>query len=365
MSPPARAARRRSAGASPSLLIASLCRLDPGLIVVERDLAAAPPPHPDRDFVRASLMTASDARRPLDADAQFRRAVGAEGLDSTTSCGLDAPSATSPAGKVGLLGRSPGSRVVIACGGPLRRRRRRRSASTASAPYLRYAFGGRRPFQLRGRSGSKSSTAGRRGGSSAHRRSGAAAGSRRSGAGLAIDGLQVNRAALARAQPGDRLARFPQLAAPRRRRARRSTAWPTFRLTKYSPLTVGDLRRGDEIDDRVGALLRARSRSAWRAETAGRSSPPASSPKREATKPGCRQLAVTPVPASRRASSRVNRMLAELRAAVGPHAGVFARALQVVEGEPRAGGAPAAAVETIRAGAEAMSGSAAPAVSTK
>src|SRR5216684_1343374 len=35
-------------------------------------------------------------------------------------------------------------------------------------------------------------------------------------------------------------------------------------------------------------------------------------PKRLATKPGCRQLAVTPVAARRRASSRVNRILASL-----------------------------------------------------
>ena len=38
--------------------------------------------------------------------------------------------------------------------------------------------------------------------------------------------------------------------------------------------------------------------------------PPASSPKRDATMPGCRQLAVTLVPARRLASSRVKRMLA-------------------------------------------------------
>src|SRR5674476_1294060 len=37
--------------------------------------------------------------------------------------------------------------------------------------------------------------------------------------------------------------------------------------------------------------------------------PPLWSPKRVATKPGCRQFAVTPVPCRRRASSRVNRML--------------------------------------------------------
>jgi len=41
----------------------------------------------------------------------------------------------------------------------------------------------------------------------------------------------------------------------------------------------------------------------------GASSPPAWLPKRLATNPGCRQLAVTPEPAHRRASSRVNRTL--------------------------------------------------------
>jgi coenzyme F420-reducing hydrogenase beta subunit len=40
--------------------------------------------------------------------------------------------------------------------------------------------------------------------------------------------------------------------------------------------------------------------------------PPLWSPKRVATKPGCRQLAVTPVPCRRRASSRVKRMLQSL-----------------------------------------------------
>ena len=42
------------------------------------------------------------------------------------------------------------------------------------------------------------------------------------------------------------------------------------------------------------------------------STPPDWSPKRVATKPGCSALAVTPVPAMRRASSRVNRMLQSL-----------------------------------------------------
>ena len=41
-------------------------------------------------------------------------------------------------------------------------------------------------------------------------------------------------------------------------------------------------------------------------------SPGLLSPNRLLTNPGCRQLAVTPVPESRRASSRVNRMLHSL-----------------------------------------------------
>jgi hypothetical protein len=43
-----------------------------------------------------------------------------------------------------------------------------------------------------------------------------------------------------------------------------------------------------------------------------RISGPASRPKRVRTTPGCAQLAVTPVPSSLRASSRVNRILASL-----------------------------------------------------
>jgi hypothetical protein len=43
--------------------------------------------------------------------------------------------------------------------------------------------------------------------------------------------------------------------------------------------------------------------------------PPAESPKRDATKPGWRQFALTPVPARRRASSRVKRILASFERA--------------------------------------------------
>jgi hypothetical protein len=43
--------------------------------------------------------------------------------------------------------------------------------------------------------------------------------------------------------------------------------------------------------------------------TACERNPPLPSPKRVATKPGCKQLAVTPCPAQRRASSRVKRIL--------------------------------------------------------
>ena len=62
----------------------------------------------------------------------------------------------------------------------------------------------------------------------------------------------------------------------------------------------------ETIDQNGMALLRE-----WILSLPGRDvvSPPLISPNRVATKPGCRQLAVTPALAVRRASARVNRML--------------------------------------------------------
>src|SRR5215831_17093057 len=54
-------------------------------------------------------------------------------------------------------------------------------------------------------------------------------------------------------------------------------------------------------------------------------------PRPVATKPGCRQFAVTPVPVRRRASSRVNRMLASLRASIRCHGAIIRFHLQVIE----------------------------------
>ena len=154
----ARGAASFSRGVAESL-IAALCRLDPDLIVVERDLAAAPPPHPDRDFVRCephaggragegerAVLALSEiligelsvrSSRSLDADAQFRRAVGAEGLARSCRAAGTHLSATA-AGKIGLLADRP-VLVVDRLRRPLRRRRRRRSARLPD-PYLRYVF---------------------------------------------------------------------------------------------------------------------------------------------------------------------------------------------------------------------------------
>jgi hypothetical protein len=59
--------------------------------------------------------------------------------------------------------------------------------------------------------------------------------------------------------------------------------------------------------------------------------PPSLWPKRVATKPGCRQFAVTPVPARRCASSRVNKYFGELGAPVRGHRAIVLFHLKVVE----------------------------------
>jgi hypothetical protein len=79
-------------------------------------------------------------------------------------------------------------------------------------------------------------------------------------------------------------------------------------LVKILSGHIGHLRRGCEIDDRLSAFS-----GGYREELSepseARDQTPLSSAKRVATKPGCRQFAVTLVPCRLRASSRVNKML--------------------------------------------------------
>ena len=125
---------RRVAGA----LIAALSHGDPTLSLVERDLAAEPPPHPDATFAAATLMV--EAER---GDAERRALERSEGLIaeleasdivvvSTPMHNFAAPSAlkawidfvvrpgrtfrVTPTGKVGLLIDRP-IFAIVACGG--------------------------------------------------------------------------------------------------------------------------------------------------------------------------------------------------------------------------------------------------------
>ena len=59
--------------------------------------------------------------------------------------------------------------------------------------------------------------------------------------------------------------------------------------------------------------------------------PPVSSPKRVLTNPGCRLFVVTPVPASRRASTRVNKILHNFERAISRKRFVVVLGLQIVE----------------------------------
>ncbi|MGD0188056.1 MAG: NAD(P)H-dependent oxidoreductase [Roseiarcus sp.] len=140
-------------------LIAALRRIDPQMSIVERDLAAAPVPHPDRDFVIASLMPAAErGEGERAALALSEILIGElEACDlvvlSTPMHNFAAPSAlkawldhvvrpgrtfrNSPAGKIGLLSDRP-VLAAIACGG------RFGEGAGAQAdflePYLRYVF---------------------------------------------------------------------------------------------------------------------------------------------------------------------------------------------------------------------------------
>src|SRR5437660_9984417 len=86
-----------------------------------------------------------------------------------------------------------------------------------------------------------------------------------------------------------------------------------YRLTlvEISACRRGDLGRRREVNDCFRPLFWGNCEELGEPNEA-RDHPAAWSPKRVAAKPGCRQLAVTPVPCRRRASSRVKRMLQSL-----------------------------------------------------
>jgi FMN-dependent NADH-azoreductase len=148
---------RRVAGA----LIAALSRNDPTLRVVERDLAAEPPPHPDAAFAAASLTVETER-----GDADRRALKRSDGLIaeleasdivvvSTPMHNFAAPSAlkawidhvvrpgrtfrVTPTGKVGLLIDRP-ILAIVACGGRFDDGGLGMSQVDHLSPYLRYVF---------------------------------------------------------------------------------------------------------------------------------------------------------------------------------------------------------------------------------
>jgi FMN-dependent NADH-azoreductase len=143
-------------------LIDALSRDNPALHVMERDLAAEPPPHPDAAFVTASLM--AEAERD---DAERRALERSEGLIaeleasdivvvSTPMHNFAAPSAlkawidhvvrpgrtfgVTPAGKVGLLIDRP-ILAIVACGGRFDGGGLGQPQVDCLGSYLRYVFG--------------------------------------------------------------------------------------------------------------------------------------------------------------------------------------------------------------------------------
>jgi len=144
-----------------SALIAALSHDDPTLHVVERDLAAEPPPHPDATFAAASLMV--EAER---GDAERRALARSEGLIgeleasdivlvSTPMHNFAVPSAlkawidyvvrpgrtfrAAPTGKVGLLIDRP-TLAIVACGGRFEEGGPGLPQVDHLTPYLRYVF---------------------------------------------------------------------------------------------------------------------------------------------------------------------------------------------------------------------------------
>lgn len=141
-------------------LIAHWKLMHPGLLVVDRDLAACPLPHPSASFVAASL-AADETRTPNDREALatsellIAELAHADALlISTPMHNFTIPSAlkawidhiarpgrtfrSTARGKQGLLRDRP-VRIVLACGGAI-------ASGTGhqedwASPYLRYVFG--------------------------------------------------------------------------------------------------------------------------------------------------------------------------------------------------------------------------------
>jgi len=144
-----------------SELIAALSQDDPILRVVERDLSAEPPPHPDAAFAVASLMV--EAER---GESERRALARSEGLIaeleasdivvvSTPMHNFAVPSAlkawidyvvrpgrtfrVTPTGKVGLLINRP-TLAIVACGGRFDEGGPGSSQVDHLGSYLRYVF---------------------------------------------------------------------------------------------------------------------------------------------------------------------------------------------------------------------------------
>jgi FMN-dependent NADH-azoreductase len=148
---------RRVAG----VLIAALSRDDPTLRLVERDLAAEPPPHPDAAFAAASLMAEAERgdaeRRALERSEALIAELEASDIVvvSTPMHNFAAPSAlkawidyvvrpgrtfrVTPTGKVGLLIDRP-TLAIVACGGRFDDRGPGLSQVDHLGPYLRTVF---------------------------------------------------------------------------------------------------------------------------------------------------------------------------------------------------------------------------------
>lgn len=140
-------------------LVEQFGALEPTLRVVVRDLARPPLPHPDRDFVEASLMPEADRKR-AQIDALALSDILIDELEAADIVVIDTPIhnftvpsvlkswidhivrphrtfRSAPEGKIGLLRNRP-VYVVVACGGSFN------GGSAVQAdfitPYLKYVF---------------------------------------------------------------------------------------------------------------------------------------------------------------------------------------------------------------------------------
>ena len=130
-------------------------------------------------------------------------------------------------------------------------------------------------------------------------------------------------------QTGQYRAALPQqqsrsvVACRRRRRGRPA-------LVEVLPRGRSQVRRGREIDDRFGTLGRRYRKKLGEPEQV-RNRAPLSSPKRVATKPGCRQFAVTRCAAQPAGELARKQDVAQFRATIGFQGPVILRRLKIVE----------------------------------